>query len=141
MKFLKSWTFKDERLSQVHIEHKGEVYVGIAKCHPDDEWSEFTGCKFAELRATKEALKAQYKEEKLKLDAIKTFMTAVGQYKNFDGESSTAKAMYRQYNRRVKQLKEIASDIAAIDDVIKARLKSLEVIEGKRKNTEESKKS
>jgi len=141
MKFFSSLTLKSKGVSQVCIEHKGQIYAGVAKCHPDDTWSEFTGCKFAELRATKKALKAQYKEEKLKLDAIKTFMTAVSQYKNFDNESSTAKAMYRQYNRRVKRLEEIASDISAIDDVIKARLKSLKVIEEKRKNIEESKKS
>lgn len=141
MKFFNSWTFEPDRFSRVSIEHKGQIYEGTAKCHPDDIWSEFTGCKFAELRAMKKALKAQYKEEKLKLDAIKNFITAVGQYKNFDNESPTAKAMYRQYNRRIKQLKEIASDIAAIDDIIKARLKSLEIIEEKRKNSKESKKS
>ena len=138
MKFCNSWTFKSDGLSQVFVEHKGQVYEGIAKCHPDDIWSEFTGCKFAELRAMKKALKAQYKEEKLKLNAIKNFITAVSQYKNFDNESSTAKAMYRQYNRRVKQLEELASKITAIDDVIKSRLKALKVVEEKRKEGKKS---
>lgn len=138
MKFLNSWTFKSDGLSQVYVEHKGQIFEGVAKCHPDDEWSEFTGCRFAELRAEKKALKAQYKEEKLKLDGIKNFITAVSQYKNFDNESPTAKAMYRQYNRRVKQLEELASKISAIDNIIKYRLEALKSAEKKRKESKKS---
>ena len=136
MKFLKSWTFKDERLSQVHIEHKGHIFEGSAMCHPDDDWSEFTGCKFAELRAILAALKAEYREEKLKLDAIKDFINATSQYKKFDNESGTAKAMYRQYNRRVKKLEELAEDITAVKSAIAGRLKALESIQKKKQSKE-----
>ena len=132
MKFIDSFTDKDSRMSHVFMQHRGYVYEGISRCNPDDEWSEFTGCKFAELRAILKALEDEYKEEKVKVDAISQFVTAIEQYKNFNNEDASAKAMYRQYNRRVKRLEELKSDITDVKAVIKARLKSLETLEKKK---------
>lgn len=132
MKFINSFADKITRLSEVIVEHKGKQFEGFADCHPEDDWSEFTGCKFAELRAIRKALKYEYKIEKTKVDEIKKFISAVEQYKNFNNEDGSAKAMYRQYNRRVKRVEEIKTYIADVEDVIKARLKSLETLEKKK---------
>ena len=134
MRFIHSETFKEEGLSKVYIKHKGRVFKGFAKCNPNDTWSEFTGCQFAELRATLKALKAEYREEKFKVEAIRNFVTATTQYKKFDKDSDTAKAMYRQYNRRVKNLERIAEDIQTVKEIIAARMKALNNISNKKED-------
>ena len=47
MRFLDSGTVKETGYSTVIIKHKGNEYMGQAKCHPDDTFSEFTGCIYA----------------------------------------------------------------------------------------------
>lgn len=126
MKFIDSHVYKEIRMSEVIIEHKGEEFVGFAVCHPDDTWSDYIGCKFAELRATLKALKYEYQIEKEKVNEIQKFIAIVEQYKNFNKEDGTAKAMYRQLNRRLKNLKAIEEDINMVKKTIKARLKALE---------------
>lgn len=126
MKFINSYVDKEIRMSEVIIEHKGKEFAGFADCHPEDAWSDYIGCKFAELRATLKALKYEYKIEKAKVDEIQKFITIVEQYKNFNKEDGTAKAMYRQLNRRLKNLKAIEEDINMVKKTIKARLKALE---------------
>lgn len=126
MSFVDSITYPESGHSIVKIEHKGKIYQGEAWCHPDDEWSEFIGCGFAELRATLEALKEEYKEEKAKVDELKKFVKAIQQYKNFDNNSGTAKAMYRQLNQRIKHLENIENAKAGIKNIIRKRLAALE---------------
>ena len=126
MKFIDSRVYKEIRMSEVIIEHKGKEFAGFAVCHSDDTWSDYIGCKFAELRATLKALKYEYKIEKRKIEEIQKFIAIVEQYKNFNKEDGTAKAMYRQLNRRLKNLKAIEEDINMVKKTIKARLKALE---------------
>lgn len=126
MKFINSYASEKIRMSLVTIEHKGKIFEGRADCDPDDAWSDYIGCKFAELRATLKALKYEYKIEKAKVNEIQKFIAIVEQYKNFNKEDGTAKAMYRQLNRRLKNLKAIEEDINMVKKTIKARLKALE---------------
>lgn len=111
MKFLDSYTFKDKGFSAVYVTHRGKNYEGTAKCHPDDNWSEFTGCRYAEQRAEIKALKDEYHQKKEACEECRKFVRAVSQYKNFDKESPSAKAMYRQLNRRIKEVNNLADII------------------------------
>ena len=88
------------------IEHKKTKFVGHAKCHPDDraEVSKFAGCGYAESRAIIKALKFERKEEIKECEAIRKFVKAVTQYKDFDSTSREARAMFRQLNRRIKKV-------------------------------------
>ena len=112
MRFLDSGTVKETGYSTVVIEHKGNKYVGQAKCHPNDTFSEFTGCRYAQERAEINALKDEWKQKKHDCDECRKYLIAVSQYAGFDKESSTAKAMFRQLNRRIKEVNKLAEIIS-----------------------------
>ena len=112
MRFLDSGTVKETGYSTVIIKHKGNEYVGQAKCHPDDTFSEFTGCRYAQERAEINALKDEWKQKKHDCDECRKYLIAVSQYAGFDKESSTAKAMFRQLNRRIKEVNKLAEIIS-----------------------------
>ena len=112
MRFLDSGTVKETGYSTVIIKHRGNEYVGQAKCHPDDTFSEFTGCRYAQERAEINALKDEWKQKKHDCDECRKYLIAVSQYAGFDKESSTAKAMFRQLNRRIKEVNKLAEIIS-----------------------------
>ena len=112
MRFLDSGTVKETGYSTVVIEQKGNKSVGQAKCHPDDTFSEFTGCRYAQERAEIKALKNEWKQKKHDCDECRKYLIAVSQYAGFDKESSTAKAMFRQLNRRIKEVNKLAENIS-----------------------------
>ena len=112
MRFLDSGTVKETGYSTVIIKHRGNEYMGQAKCHPDDTFSEFTGCRYAQERAEINALKDEWKQKKHDCDECRKYLIAVSQYAGFDKESSTAKAMFRQLNRRIKEVNKLAEIIS-----------------------------
>ena len=112
MRFLDSCTVKETGYSTVIIKHKGNEYVGQAKCHPDDTFSEFTGCRYAQERAEINAIKDEWKQKKHDCDECRKYLIAVSQYAGFDKESSTAKAMFRQLNSRIKEVNKLAEIIS-----------------------------
>lgn len=120
MKFIDSSYDSETGISKVIMQHLGIKFVGIAKLHPDD-WenaSSFEGCFIAEQRAMILALKYERYQAKRKADEAIDFMKACSCYKNFDKESPTAKAMYRQLNRRIKKVNDITDKINELYKVI-----------------------
>lgn len=102
-------------LSMCEVKYKRKKYKGWAKIHPEDEReglaSKYTGCRYAETRAQIKALKDEYNREKAACEECRKFVKACSQYKNFDKESPTAKAMFRQLNRRIKKVNDLADAI------------------------------
>ena len=102
-------------LSVSKVLHNKKIYIGYAQLHSDDEKaglaSKYTGCRYAEIRAEIKALKDEYKKAKAACEECRKFVKACTQYKNFDKESPTAKAMFRQLNQRIKQVNKLADKI------------------------------
>ena len=117
------FSYFDEKIGEsiVVVKHKKQAYEGIARLHPEDskKASKYTGCRYAELRAEIKALKEEHKKERATCEEIRKFVGACGQYKNFDKTSPTAKAMYRQLNRRIKRVNDLA-------DLINKKMSDLE---------------
>lgn len=115
MHLVRSDFFEESGKSFSTVKHKGKKYEGKAYLHPEDKKaglaSKYTGCRYAEMRAEIKALKAEHKKEKASCEECRKFVTACTQYKNFDKESPTAKAMFRQLNRRIKRVNDIADQI------------------------------
>lgn len=111
MKFIDS-VYKDG-VSTVTVEHQGILFTGVARVSPEDEASasEYTGCWIAEGRAMINALKHERAIAKEKCEECRKFVRACTGYKNFDKDSPTAKAMFRQLNRRIKQVNDLADEI------------------------------
>jgi len=140
MKFKDSLTCEQDRLSEVVIEHRGENFYGYAKCHPDDEWSEFAGCRLAELRAQIKALKSDYQEAKARYEECRKFVNAIKTYKNFNAEDASAKAMFRQLNRRAREVNLLNTRIAALELELKASIRLQDQIREKAKRRREGQK-
>ena len=133
MQFYNSTTFKDSGLSYVTIKYKNKFFTGKAKCHKDDPWSEITGCRFAEKRAIIKALKDEWKQKKEACEECRKFVNAVMQYKDFDKESSTAKAMFKQLNCRIKEVNDLADRINSLEFNLRVSATSKEAFERKLK--------
>ena len=116
MKFLYSRFEYDGGVTTVVMEHMGKEFSGKAKTHPDDmeNMSEIMGGKIAEARATIKALKYERQIEKEKCEECRKFLKACQGYKNFDKESPTARAMFRQLNQRIKAVNRITDQINTI---------------------------
>ena len=116
--------------SFVKIKYKGKYYVGIAKLHPDDadKASKFAGCRFAEQRAVIKALKDELKQKRAACDECRKFVNAVTNYANFDPETPTAKAMFRQLNRRIKEVNNIIDEINATQEGLEKSIRQHTVV-------------
>ena len=97
-----------------------DVFVGTAKCHPDDRdfMSEKTGCEIALRRAEIEALRSYRKELKIGLAALKQLYYSSNHSKNFNPKSYEAKMLFRQINQKVE-------DIDTVKEIIKERKQEL----------------
>lgn len=122
MKFEDSYTEPELRKSVVFVKHKGQHFTGFSWCHPDDNWSEITGCRIAETRAQIKALKYEHRLKKEKCEECRKFVIAVQQYKNFNPEDPSAKAMFRQLNRRIKEVNDLAIKIGIMEIELKASI-------------------
>ena len=114
------------RLKGTNSPLENYVFSGYAYCHPDDTFSELTGCRIAEMRAQRNAFKEILKYKREELHKLENFVKACGQYKNFDKDSSTARCMYRQLNRYKKEVEELKNFIKVSEKTEKEYLKFLD---------------
>lgn len=112
---------ENEGISYCAIGTKADdVFVGTAKCHPDDRdfMSEKTGCEIALRRAEIEALRSYRNELKIGLAALKQLYYSINHSKNFNPKSYEAKMLFRQINQKVE-------DIDTVKEIIKERKQEL----------------
>ena len=104
---------KSTKVSFATIKYRGNEYTAFTKLHEEDKdkESKYAGCRFAEQKAQINALKAELRDEKVKCDAIKDYVKSVCQYSNFDKNSPTAKAMFKQLNTRIKRVNALVDEI------------------------------
>ena len=123
------------------VKHRKRQYYGYAWIHPEDKEkaSKYTGSRYAEMRAEIKALKAEHKREKAACEECRKFVKACSQYKNFDKDSSTAKAMYRQLNRWIKRVNQLADEINQKINDLNIAIKQKEIVHKalERKRTKE----
>lgn len=138
MKFIKS-SFDPERgISRVTVQHRGEKYDGTASLHPKDEdkASNYTGCQIAEMRAMIKALKEERRMAKNKADMALDFVKSVECYAKFNKDDDSAKAMYRQLNRRIREVNDLTDQINTlyfnIEAIPLAHSKILETLDKKK---------
>jgi hypothetical protein len=130
MNFIDSVFSATTGVSTSTIQHKGKLYTGTAKLHPEDaaKVSRFAGCILADLRAQVKALKAELKEEKANCEAIRKFVKACTYCKNWDPTSATAKVVYRQLNIKIKRVNELIDMINAKEQAIFTKIHSRDAV-------------
>lgn len=116
MKFIDSCYDEETGISSVTVQHLGEKFTAEARLHPQDSEraSKYTGCSIAEMRARIKALKKERAIAKNKADMALDFVKSLQCYSNFDPESETAKVVYRQLNRRINKVNELADRINSL---------------------------
>lgn len=109
--------FTDEikGLSKVTITYKNKIFTGIAKKNPEDTWSNFAGLALAEMRALLKLKKYEYKQAKQRAEVCRKFVESLKQYKKFNPDSDTAKAVFRQLNCRIKEVNAIGDKITKLE--------------------------
>ncbi len=137
IKFVNSKTIK-EKWSWVVVKMGKKQYFGSAKCHEDDAWSEFTGCRYAEQRAEINALKAYRKQKKAECENIRKFIHSLECYKDFDKESPTAKTVYRQLNKRIKEVNDITDEINQREFNLRIAIRQQDRVSNKFKSKEDN---
>lgn len=92
--------------SWVKVALNNQFYEGRSKISEEDKdkVSAFAGCRFAEMKAEIKALMDLRRTEKTKCDECKRFVKALECYKEFDKESKTARCVYRQLNKRIRNV-------------------------------------
>lgn len=113
MKFISADYNKENGHSTVIMQHLGRKFIGEARLNPAEaeKGSEYTGCKYAEIRATIRALKYERQIAKEAADQAIDFVKSCNCYAKFDSESETAKAVYRQLNQRIKRVNDLTDEI------------------------------
>ena len=140
MRFIDGFYDTDTGISIVMLEHLGKKFAGQAYLHPDDEAtaSEIVGCEYAEIRATMNALKYERKLKKHDYKVIENFIKACNCYNNFNKESLSARVMYRQLNRKKKEINDLTKDIERFEgelkELISRREKIMEKMKAKKEN-------
>jgi mannitol-specific phosphotransferase system IIBC component len=112
MKFIASKYDENTGWSTVTMQHLGIKFNGAAKVHPDEvNPSKYAGCRFAEMRATLNALKYERKLLKNKADMALDFVKSLECYAGFDKNSDTAKYIYKQLNKRIEKVNKVTDEI------------------------------
>lgn len=117
MKFHDSHYFPSDGISMASVEHLGKIFSATSQLLEADfdKISKFTGCRFAEMKAEIKALKYERNLEKQKCEEIRKFVKACCQCKNWDKDSPTAKVVYRQLNKRIKRVNQLADQINMLE--------------------------
>lgn len=113
MKFLSSTYDSEKGISKVIIKHLGLNFIGRAFIHPDDKEkaSEYAGCGYAETRAVIKALKYERALAKREAEVCRKFVKACECYKCWNHEDNSARAIYRQLNRKIKKVNDLTDEI------------------------------
>lgn len=108
MKFIDSYTDKDKGISVVFVSHRGKIYKGQTLLHEEDTWSNFTGCRIAEIKAKLKAIRREKQDKKRELRECQKFVNSLKGYKEFTLDNPLAKKVMRQLKLREKEYAEVA---------------------------------
>lgn len=126
------------RVSFVSIKLNNEyLFDGKAYCNPDDFFSDYSGCKIAEIRAERKAYKFLLKQERKELHKLENFVKAIECYKDFDKTSKSAKCVYRQLNRHRVNVKSLTNAIRHSIEYENKYIKTLDELNKKQKAKED----
>jgi len=113
--------FESPEVTNITIEHKGNLFFGEAIVAPEDKdsYSAIFGGRLAETRAYHEALKFRLAEARLELHTLDNLLKACSNTKKFNREEDSAKVLFHQYNIKKKQVEQLKNQVKAIKDSIK----------------------
>lgn len=111
--------------SIVTIKTKYGNFTGTSQLYDEDKEiaSSFRGCQYAEIKAIRQAYKAEIKEIDLKIKTLKDFEKVLKNMKKYNENSFEAKRLRKEIFLYQKKKKEIQETIA---DITQTLLKGME---------------
>ena len=135
MKLIDAYLDENTGISYAIVEHTingtKERFEGIARVHPEDTPSKFTGCRYAEMRAQIKALKTERQSLIWKCEECRKFVKACSQYKNWDKKSLVAKIIYKQLNKRIKAVNKITDKINELEWDLRIAIRQQDTVHNK----------
>lgn len=115
IKFVDSSYDSDIGYSWVKVRVGNKIFIGESLLSEEDKnkESKYAGCRFAELKAELKALKYLRRRKKEECEYYRKFVKSLGCYKNFDKNSPTAKCVYKQLNKRIKEVNQLTDAVNA----------------------------
>lgn len=126
------------------IKYGDEVYVGRAKCHPDDMdmANTLTGQEIAYKRALVKMLKTEIKSVKTELKLFKNFYTSLAQSKKFNERCYAAYKLRKEIKSLEYTLEQLVKTLNALKSSIQIYInKKDELYKAIRKNRGQEKKN
>jgi hypothetical protein len=112
-------------ISVVGIQNKYGKFFGYSSCSPDDmkNFSQFSGCRYAELRAYKEFAKFRLKQEKVKLETIKNLIKDINYSVDYINEDNS---IMRKINLKLRDYTQSVSDWENLYNFYEYKIKDLD---------------
>ena len=116
--------------SWAKVSVNGKTFYGESHLLPEDKdkASKFAGCRFAEIKAEIKALKYLRRRKKAECEYYRNFVKSLGCYKNFDKNSPTAKCVYKQLNKRIKEVNDITDRINSVYSEFLAVIRQRDIV-------------
>ena len=141
MKFLSSSYNQYTGRSTSIVQHLGKKFVGEAFSAPTEITSKYSGCFYAEIRATIKALKYERTKVKEEFKICKNFVKSIECYAKFNAEDESAKSIYRQLNAKEKRIIKLTEGIDSLKEKLRMAIKTRsQILEKLKDKNERSKK-
>lgn len=126
IKFIRSSCDKETGYSVVVLQYKGKVYLGEAVFNSEEdpsEWSNFAGCKYAEMRAYRKIYKERLKELRIERKSVQNMYNILCECKDCD-EDTSSKTRVRKYIAKLEE--EMYELSRLIDSLSEERIKRMD---------------
>lgn len=128
MKYKHLWDKETKTATCIYIIPNGIQFVGVAKCHPDDDefCSEITGGTIAESRAFHKYLKYCLREQKQELTALKHLQSSIQYSKQHNPDSYETKMLGKAIKLHEEDIDFLRKELVIHDNYIKNYIESLD---------------
>lgn len=134
MRFIDCVTNKNKGISTVLIEHRGRYYEGKATLSDEDTWSNFFGCRIAEIKATQKALRRERQDKKRELRECQKFVNSLKGYKDFSFDNPLAKKIIRQLKLREREYRDLVLAEERLKDYYYSQISEMDKRQKQEKN-------
>lgn len=107
-------------ISDVVIKNKNGCFMGMATCHPEEEAiSEYTGCRYAEIRANIKAVQYEKRMVNAAIKELEDFEKILKSLKGYNPNSIEARRLRRRIHEKKEERIFLQTAIIAMKNALK----------------------
>lgn len=124
-------------ISDVVIKNKNGSFMGIATCHPEEEAiSEYTGCRYAEIRANIKAVQYEKRMVNAAIKELEDFEKILKSLKDYNPHSVEARRLRRRIHEKKEERIFLQTAIIAMKNALKRAMDERDAFLEKQKKAE-----